>query len=316
MTRRSPGSLPPIHRNEGISTMTTLHSLPSDDDEPEPSAPPPAAQESTDAQPAELAGRRTFRVPPARVDEPTRTFGIRRLRAIVLVMLVASIDVILIQTTWNRALGVEPWEAWVLAGVTALGASVLMWTAGHQFGEFRVYRLSANAWAAAAAVLVWCAVGFGLAWLRWHVPSKSAVQAMSEGGSVNPEPLTHGFDHTVAVVLIALYLCPGLLAFIDGLAFGHPIATLQRESHKRLLEVREELSRREGQAVLLSQLLARHCDEIALIDEQADYHRVSHAALARELKGHTRSEILRRIGDPSAGGITQGDGPGTGAGPR
>lgn len=236
------------------------------------------------------------------VDETPRHFRIRVAVAMLVVAGIALVDVIIIKTTWNQVLLDREFVSWLLAVFTALGGTAAMWTSGKLTAIVQVYPNRIKTMAAVLAAVAWAALGAGLFWLRWNA-AKLAVTSVAVEGQTADDGGAH-VHQLMAVVMITLYLVPGVLAWIDGYLLGNPIAAHQRRTAAKVRELDDRLHTTEAEATMVSRLLAMHADEIEQIEDRAREAKRANAALADELMAHARAEILRRLGDPAAGGIT------------
>lgn len=237
------------------------------------------------------------------VDESAAQHRLRVFIKMVVVATIALVDVIIIKTTWNQVLGDYEVVSWILAVLTAVGGAALMWISGALTAWTRVYPNVIHTASAGCAGLAWAALGAGLFWLRWNA-AELAGTAIAVEGQVADESVAAGHQ-LMSVVMISLYLLPGVLAWIDGYQLSNPIEAHQRRTFAQLATLTERSQRLEAEAVKVAALHVLHSDEIDLVPEHARLAKEANAALANELRAFARSEILRRIGDPAAGGITE-----------
>lgn len=272
--------------------MSTLHSVA-----------PTGHDVTTPAPPGRGAPRADgpVRYAPGPVDESATAYARRRTLRVLLVGVVALSDVILIKSTWDVALQQPSWVSWTTAVMAALAGAALMWAAGHQVAWRRVY--GGRGVAITALVLAWLALGAGLTYLRWTSGDLTTVVLDVEGAGV-PTSGASDQHQVLALALLALFVAPGLLAFRDSADLHHPIAAEQRRSHEHLRRLRSQLEILEGEAVESDRLLTQAVVEAKNVLQRAEHSKRAQRALAEELKAHARAEILRQIGDPAAGGLT------------
>lgn len=239
------------------------------------------------------------------VDETQRHYKIRAAVAMAIVAGIAVIDVIIIKTTWNQILLDREILSWLLAIFSALGGAVAMWTSGKLTALHRVFPSRVKTVAAVLAVLAWAALGTGLFWLRWKAADLAEASATVEGQTATENTSTT--HQLMAIVMITLYLVPGILAWIDGYLLNNPIAAQQRRTFKNLNLITERLQQVESKATMVTHLVEMHQSEIAATSARAREANRANTALAAELMAFARAEILRRLGDPAAGGITHPD---------
>lgn len=236
------------------------------------------------------------------VDQTRRQHQWQATRAMVLVAAIALIDVIIIKTTWNQVLLEAEIVSWLLAIFTALGGAAAMWTSGKLTAITQVFPSPLKTTAAVAAALTWAALGAGLFWLRWNA-AEFAVTSTAIEGQTSDDTGAH-MHRLMAIIMISLYLVPGVLAWIDGYLLNNPIAAHQRRTAAKLADLDQTLHTTEAEATMVDRLVAMHTDEISLIDTRAAEATRANAALADELLAHARAEILRHLATPNAGGIT------------
>lgn len=255
---------------------------------------------------AEVIPLRPHSLPPAArsvlVDQTPRQHLRKVIIAGVMVAAIALVDVVLIKTTWNQILLEREIVSWLLAILTALGSAALMWNSGSLTATARVYPDRVRTVGAATAVLAWVSMGAGLFWLRWNAATLSGPALAVEGQLLDTsEANSH---RVLAVVMIALYLMPGVLAWIDGYLLGNPVASHQRRTYAEFGALRTLAASLEGEALKVAGLVALHQQEINQVAEQSRVAHAANAALAAELRALARAEMVRRIGDPAVGGMT------------
>jgi len=239
------------------------------------------------------------------VDETEKHFRRRFRKALALVILFSLVDVILIKTTWDQVLQQPQIVSWLLAIVTGLCASALMWQSGAQAASGRVFKSFATQLMACGALVAWLGLGAGLFWLRWNAAALAGSAIQTEGQSTT-DPATHT-HRVMAIVMIFVYLAPGILAWIDGYLLSHPIEARQRRNCALRHSLTKQLSDKEAESSRIRNLLHQNKEEIDLVPAQAALAKQANAALAAELRSYARQEILRRLGTPNAAGITHPD---------
>ena len=280
-----------------------LHAAPDQPDRPYPVREPddlPAAAVAAGAK-----DKKPRSAPSQHIDETEKHYKSRVRKAIALVIVFSLVDSIIIKTTWNQVLQQPPIISWILAICTALGAAALMWWSGALTASSRIFPNLITPLVAGAAAIAWACLGAGLFWLRWNAAALAGSSMQVEGQSTS-DPAVHNHQ-VMAVVLISVYLLPGVLAWIDGYLLSQPIEAHQRRTAALRRSLTHQLRDLEAQAVKISQLLQLHADEIALVPEQARLAKQANAATAAELRAYARTEILRRLATPNAGGIAHPD---------
>lgn len=237
-----------------------------------------------------------------RVDQTLRQHLREVIVAAVIVGAIALVDVILIKTTWNQVLLEREIVSWLLAVLTALGGAALMWNSGSLTATTRIHPDPVRVAGSAATAAAWALMGAGLFWLRWNAAAISGAPVAVEGQVVDTSELDS--HRLLAVVLIALYVMPGVLAWVDGYVLGNPVAAHQRRTYAELGHLFPLVADIEGETVKVARLVALHHDEIEQVPEQSATARAANAALAAELRALARDEMVRRIGDPAVGGMT------------
>lgn len=233
--------------------------------------------------------------------DQTQAMHRRRTVAIVaLALILGMADVILIKSTYNAILDELAWMSWVLALVTAIGATALAWSAGSYAAIALVHRNHSHAILASATGAAWALLGAGLFWLRWNAAELGQTEVLVEGQSTAGDAAATQTHHVLAVVLITLYVMPGLLAFAHAFDLANPIAALQRATHARVTTLQTQLPHDEARATELTHLLERHHTELDHVPTNAQTAKNAAHDLATELKAYAAAETARQIGDPTA----------------
>lgn len=214
----------------------------------------------------------------------------------VLALILGAVDAILIKTVWNVILQDNEAISWAMAIVTAFGATLLAWTAGAWSAVGSIDRHRGHLLGAAAAAIVWVAVGAAMFWLRWETGTLTATGVNTEGATADNATTTH---HILAIALIALYLMPGVLAALHGYETGNPVAARQRASHAQLQLLEAELRHLEARTHEMDLLLAQHHATKNSIDDDAKRATAQANALADELKAYARLRIAQALATPS-----------------
>ena len=241
--------------------------------------------------------------PPATHGTPDQTQEMHRRRTVTIVALALILglaDVILIKSTYNAILLTQEWISWVMGIVTAIGATVLAWTAGSYAAIALVHRNRSHAILATATGAAWALLGAGLFWLRWNAAELGQTEVVVEGQSTAGDAAATQTHHVLAVVLITLYVMPGLIAFAHAFDLANPIAAFQRATHTRVTTLQTQLPHDEARATELTHLLERHHTELDQVPTNAQTAKNAAHDLATELKAYAAAETARQIGDPAA----------------
>jgi hypothetical protein len=287
---------------------TTLRAAPHDRHDPD-QPPRPDQRAVTDGP--DRAQRRREREESARpgasshVDESESSHRRRLRHAYLRVGVLSLTDAIIIKTTWNQVLLQAEIISWILAICTAIGGAALMWVSGALAAKAQLHPNRILLIVSGCAVLAWAALGAGLFWMRWNAAELAGDAVVLEGQVADDSSAQ--VHQLMAIVMIALYLLPGVLAWADGYTLSHPVEARQRRSYARLSDLTTRIARVEAEAVKVAQLLQLHADEIALVTDRANQAKRANASLAAELRAYARGEVLRRLGTPNAGDITHPD---------
>jgi len=278
----------------------SLHPIDPDDDSTQ--APGGIADDGSENAPSRPT--RPSVAPPAvhaAVDQTGRAHTLGHITYLVMTVILAGIDVFLIVPVWDAVLLQSSSVSWGLALLTAIGATLLAWTAGLHAAVWHTYRHSDHAALAILVTVAWCALGVAISVLRWNSANFVDTTTITEGGSTNSaaDP-TVSMHHLLAIVLIAMYLLPGTLAFAHAYMTSNPVAAQQRRTFKRLTALRADLPRHEARASELGHLLGRHYQVLATLDHDAMTERNAAEHLAEELRHRARAEAARHIGQPWA----------------
>ncbi|MFI5709278.1 hypothetical protein [Kribbella sp. NPDC051620] len=222
--------------------------------------------------------------------------------AVLALALVASADLGMIKGTIDRLLGLEPQWSWLIAAGLTIAALNLPMIAGKlcRRGQATGHTAAPIQWTLLTA---WVLIGASLLVMRWFAADLLPSDAGFEGqGAVNDET---GTDRLVAIVLAAVYLGTGILAWAEGYLLTNDAAATRRAAARKAEQLTKKRAKSEALLTRLAQTVALHGHELAT---RQDAEKTAHDAvdgLIEHLKAHSRVRSAHHLADPAATGITR-----------
>lgn len=244
---------------------------------------------------------------PELADESAAAYRIRLLSAFGLLGLISFADLLLVKTTFNVILRDAEWLSWVLGVSLTLAAVAMAFFAGRYSRQAVAGGPSVKSDQAIVGILIvlWLVLGAGIFLLRWNAAEFAPAQVAYEGAQTTS--VEEAKERLLAVVLAAVYLATGGLAFVDGYRLTNPVAAAMRTARGRLEKLRPRLQERIGVVARLRENLTAAELEYARLPEQLAEAIAARETLAEELKALARVQIAMHLGDPSATGVVRPD---------
>lgn len=287
--------------------MTVLHPVPTDT--PAPLAPPPVPPVGTIAPPA--PGEPNRWSAPDHADQTARDHYLGIVAAFAVLGVITLADLFLIKGTFNRILRDDEALSWILGGSLTLAAVAGAFTAGSYARKAVADPHSSrpDRGIATALILGWVALGAGMFVLRWNA-ADFAPTAIAYDGAMDSSMTEAAKEQLLAVVLAAVYLATGILAFVDGYKLTNPAAAALRAARARLERLLPRLQQQEALVARLRENLSVAEYEYTRLPQEHAIAIASREALAQELKAHARVQITLHLGDPAATGLVRPANPG------
>ncbi|MEV6417304.1 hypothetical protein [Kribbella sp. NPDC051718] len=222
--------------------------------------------------------------------------------AVLALALVASADLGMIKGTIDRLLGLEPRWSWLIAGGLTIAALNLPMIAGKlcRRGQATGHTAAPIQWTLLAA---WVLIGASLLVMRWFAADLLPSDTGFEGqGAATDET---GTDRLVAIVLAAVYLGTGVLAWAEGYLLTNDAAATRRAAARKADRLARKRAKSEALLTRLAQTVALHGHELAT---RQDAEQTAHDAvdgLIEHLKARARVRSAHHLADPAATGITR-----------
>jgi hypothetical protein len=218
------------------------------------------------------------------------------------VVLVAAADMGMIKSTIDRLLGLPERWSWLIAvGLTVATLNLPMIT-----GKlYRRSRATGHSTSAIQSILLmaWFLIGASLLLMRWYAAAILPGQVTFEGQPADSGEA--GMDRLVAIVLAAVYVATGALAWAEGYLLTNDAAATRRGSSRSARKLTSKRAKSEARLTRFAQTAAAHRHELKTLD---DAKRTAHQAvdgLIEHLKAHARVQAAHHLADPAATGITR-----------
>lgn len=239
---------------------------------------------------------------PEHTDETPRAYRARLLLAIALLVIITAADLLLITTTFNRILRDAEWVSWVLgASLTVASLAAAFHAGAYSRRADADPRASRRARTMAVGLGAgWAALGVGMFVLRWQAALFAPTAVAYDGAAA--AALAEFREQVLAVVLAAVYLANGIIAYHDGHKLTNPALAALRQARARLDALLPKLQAQEGRVARLVENLEVATQEHHRLPEERATAVAAREALAEELKAHARLQIALHLGDPAATG--------------
>jgi hypothetical protein len=192
----------------------------------------------------------------------------------------------------------EGWMIWVLTAAFTAAAVGVMHVIGRTARNLREGQGGIGRVALAVMVLGWVALGTAAFWVRTHVtPVTASATEVFGGGSATTSAAEERF--LSALLLAALFVGSGILAYWIGFSDHHPRMHTFRKLRKQLTEQRQALAVAEKAAVEAEQRAVNARAEVVRTKERAAMAQASIEAEVAELKELARIHIAGLIGEPA-----------------
>lgn len=277
--------------------MTVLHPVPSET--PTPLAPPPVPPAEITAPPA--PGEPNRWSDPHRADQTTSAYRQNMVFAFVVLGVITLADLFLITGTFNRILRQDEALSWILGASLTLAAVSGAFTAGTYARKATDRSSRADRALATLLIVGWAALGVGMFVLRWN--AADFATAIAYDGAQDASAAETAKEQLLAIVLAAVYLATGILAFVDGHKLTNPAAAALREARGRAEKLLPRLQQQEARVARLRENLSVAEYEYTRLSVEHATAIASRKALAEELKAHARVQIALHLGDPAATGL-------------
>lgn len=221
----------------------------------------------------------------------------RRVVSLLLLLLAAAGDFVNFWTVVAGLTGENGTLLWILTGAFAAAAVGLMHVAGRTARNRREHQGGLGRVALTVLFATWTALGVAAFYVRLQVGGAGAAEQDVFGGVVatdEPDPLL------AAVLLAALYLAAGVLAFFIGFADHHPRMTPFRKLRAQLARDEEAAATTERAAIEAERLADNARAEVDRTRARVAAAKESIDAEIAELKELARLHIARLIGEPAS----------------
>lgn len=193
----------------------------------------------------------------------------------------------------------EGLAVWVLTAAFAAAAVGVMHVAGRLARNLREGQGGLGRISLAVIMTAWAALGVAAFYVRLNVKSNGASTA--DDIFAGTTATTTGEDPLLsAILLAALYVGAGVLAFYIGFADHHPRMNSFLRLRRDLRSQREDVARAEQAAIEAERLAVNANDELARTAARTAAAESSFDAEIAELKELARIHIAGLIGEPAA----------------
>ncbi|TDO48248.1 hypothetical protein EV651_12314 [Kribbella sp. VKM Ac-2571] len=218
------------------------------------------------------------------------------------VVLVAAADMGMIKSTIDRLLGLPPRWSWLIAVGLTVAALNLPLIAGKLYRRSKATGHSTTP-IQSVLLVAWFLIGASLLVMRWYAAAILPGQVSFEGQPADPSEA--GTDRLVAIVLAAVYVATGALAWAEGYLLTNDAAATRRAAGRSARKLTSKRAESEAKLTRLAQTATAHRQELKTL---ADAERTAHKAvdgLIEHLKAHARVQAAHHLADPAATGITR-----------
>jgi hypothetical protein len=146
----------------------------------------------------------------------------------------------------------------------------------------------------------WLLLGLLAAVVRWFAPASAAASTAEFGVAGSAEGPSLLVPHLTSLLLLGLYLASGVLAAWIACLDHDPHRAATRTAWRRLVWTGFRNRRRQASVARAQASLERHLDRERSLAANHAAALADRAALAEELKAHTRLLIAASLGDPAA----------------
>jgi hypothetical protein len=188
---------------------------------------------------------------------------------------------------------------WILTGAFAAAAVGVMHVVGRTARNLREGQGGLGRTAIAVMTLGWAALGAAAFYVRTQVTSVPASTGGDAFGAGSASAPTHS-PLLQAVLLAALYVAAGILAFSIGFSEHHPRMKSYLSLQRRLAEQQEGVARAEEAALKAQRLFENARDEVARTAARTAAAEASVEAEIAELKELARIHVAGLLGEPAA----------------
>lgn len=234
---------------------------------------------------------------PGLADETNRHYVARVVVTIAILLVISLADLLLIKSTLDRVLRLRQELSWLTSVGLTVAAIAAMMYAGAE-AKRRYATGDRNTARLVLLVTGWALVGLGMFVLRWNASAFTFVEETDSGGTRPPDN-----EWLVALVMLAIFVVTGALAFLDGWKLTNPVAARGRRTRRELAKVLRRLPDLEAHYARLLQHQAIHLEQLAQAQPDREAAERAHQALLDRLKEFARIRIAAHLGDPAATGV-------------
>lgn len=233
---------------------------------------------------------------PNLADETHIRYLSRAFLTLAILLVISLADLLLIKSTLDLVLRLRQNLSWLTAVGLTVAAIAAMMSAGaearkrHATGDRGTVRL-------VLLITGWALVGLGMFVLRWNASDFKFAEAQ-EDGARPPDN-----EWLVALVMLAVFVVTGALAFLDGWKLTNPVAARGRRTRRELAKVLRRLPDLEAHYARLLQHQAIHLEQLARAQPDREAAERAHRALLDRLKEFARIRIAAHLRDPAATGV-------------
>jgi hypothetical protein len=189
---------------------------------------------------------------------------------------------------------------WVLTVAFASAAVGVMHVIGRTTRNLREGVGGLGRVALAVMSVSWLALGVAAFWVRTQVTPSTGSAGTVFGGDPSVGAASASADQLLAaLILAALYVGSGILAFWIGFSDHHPRMGSYLSLRERLDEQREEYAAAQQQAQESEQRAQQARDDVGRLEQQAAVQRTLVDAEIAELKELARIHVAGLLGDPA-----------------